>query len=83
MGDMERKVFERENEMRQDPLKLVPLIEEQLDSFDGEGLTYQSKDGEEIWTQEGIGAWEEALEVIKEQKPVSPLAWSNGLALAA
>lgn len=40
MGDMERKVFERENEMRQDPLKLVPLIEEQLDSFDGEGLTY-------------------------------------------
>jgi uncharacterized protein YkwD len=34
-------------------------------------------------TNEGRAAWVEAIEEIRKAKPISALAWSDGLALAA
>eukprot|EP00698_Gefionella_okellyi_P006540 TRINITY_DN15871_c0_g1_i1.p1 TRINITY_DN15871_c0_g1~~TRINITY_DN15871_c0_g1_i1.p1 ORF type:complete len:279 (+),score=54.54 TRINITY_DN15871_c0_g1_i1:74-910(+) len=80
MVQTEHAWLEKLSEIRQNPTCVVAKLEDMLKHFHGKILEY---DGIRLMTQEGPAAVKEAIEFLKKQKPLSPLAWREGLAKAA
>lgn len=79
--DMDRKIFELHNNIRQNPQLLIPDLEEMLTKFDGNLLKRDAK--VTLRTKEGESAVKEAIEYLKKQSPVPPLKWSEDVSKAA
>jgi uncharacterized protein YkwD len=81
-SQLERAVLQEMNAARTNPEAFIPHLQRHRAFFDGKrfrppGATYY------IITQEGQAAVDDAIAFLKGQRPLPPLAWSEGLARAA
>ena len=58
------------------------MVEKQLKSFTSNDKVMQTASGH-VTTNEGSGAWLEAISVLESQWKLPPLRWSETLSLAA
>jgi len=82
MGVKERDAFEEQNRIRTNPRSIIKKIENEINLFDSTGRIIE-RPGIRLMTSEGIGAWYEAKDALKDHGKVSPLEWNDYLALAA
>ena len=73
---IKKEVIIETNRIRRNPKWYIPLLEKYLENFDGNVLTIPEKE-ECIETQEGPSAYKEAIEFLKNQKPVSELEYDE------
>jgi uncharacterized protein YkwD len=78
---LSREVWRFQNEVRQNPSVLIPLIQQDLRYFQGNTIYAPGQPG--LNTDEGPSAWNEAIEFLKSQRPLHPLDWSDALEAAA
>jgi uncharacterized protein YkwD len=80
--EVEVELFMIINSFRQEPSKLISLLESIIPRF--KGRNYHPKSGEEGFiTQEGVLVVYEAIEYLQKLKPLPPFKFSKGLYLAA
>lgn len=70
-----KKFFDEMNKVRTDPKSMIPELEATVKKFRGNMLG-------NMRTNEGAGAYLELIKFLKNQKPLSPMTWSNGMANA-
>jgi len=80
--DLARQVLNEMNLARTAPARYAQYIKELGTHFHGKVLRLPNS-AHMIWTQEGKSAVDDAVRALAKQKPVRPLAWSDGLADAA
>jgi len=84
-GDVEFDAFVTQNEIRTNPGAYIDDVEQQIRKFRNDREMVQDN-GVILMTNEGIGAWKEAVEELRKQtrKPkLRALEWNDYLALAA
>merc|ERR1712137_136432 len=64
------------------PKSIISKVKAEVDLFDSTGRVIQ-RPGIHLRTNEGIGAWYEAINELKNQDNFPPLEWNDYLALAA
>lgn len=62
------------NQTRQDPKSAIPLLQQRLDSFEGE---FYKTDGRKMKTREGPKAVQDAIDFLNNQQPLPPLDFSK------
>ena len=68
--------------MRQNPKSFIPYLERSLKRFHGD--IYTTEEGcSAIRTEEGPGAFQEAIEFLRTQKSMPAFKWSDQLSKAA
>ena len=67
---IKREVITESNRIRTNPKAYIPILEEYLQNFDGNLLTLPGKN-EILETEEGPRAYKEAIEFLKNQKPIN------------
>ena len=67
---IKREVISESNRIRTNPKAYIPILEEYLQNFDGKLLTLPGKN-EILETEEGPRAYKEAIEFLKNQKPIN------------
>lgn len=70
------------NQVRTNPKSIVPHIQAQLDKFKGNS-EIQMSPSFYYSTNEGKGAWTEAIQFLSKQKPLQPLTLHKGLSMAS
>jgi uncharacterized protein YkwD len=81
MDKKELEVISEMNLARTQPAQYAKFVEAQLRRFNGDKMYRDG--GVNIMTQEGTAAVKEAIEFLKQAKPLPPMTSSEGLALAA
>ena len=76
------KVLSEINLARSQPHTYAQFLREFRDRFQGD-FYLQPGIASPVQTSEGVKAVDEAITFLSRQKPLPPLAWSNGLAAAA
>lgn len=76
-----KAVLQELNIARTNPLKYVEFLKEYRNTF--EGNVSRGADRVKWRTKEGVAAVDEAINVLSKQTPLTPLKFSEGLALAA
>ena len=79
--ELSKEVWKFQNEVRQNPKILIPLLEDDIKYFVGKSIYAPGQQG--IITNEGPSAWKEAISFIQKQRPLHVLDWSDSLAAAA
>ena len=64
------EVISESNRIRTNPKAYIPILEEYLQNFDGNLLKFPGKN-ELLETEEGPRAYKEAIEFLKNQKPIN------------
>jgi len=82
MGVKERAAFNEQNQIRTNPKSIIGKVKAEVDLFDSTGRIIK-RPGIHLKTNEGIGAWYEAINELKNQDSFPPLEWNDYLALAA
>lgn len=82
MGVKERDAFNEQNKIRTNPKAVAGTVKAELKLFDSRGKTIR-RPGMNLRTNEGIGAWHEAIDELENQETFAPLKWNDYLALAA
>ena len=67
---IKREVISESNRIRTNPKAYIPILEEYLQNFDGNLLKFPGKN-ELLETEEGPRAYKEAIEFLKNQKPIN------------
>lgn len=67
---IKREVIAESNRIRTNPKAYIPILEEYLKNFDGNLLKLPGKN-ELLETEEGPRAYKEAIEFLKNQKPIN------------
>lgn len=80
---IEKVVFAAHNQMRTDPKSFIPSIDSAIARFVPNSKKLRRYNRPDLITQEGVSAWYEAKQSLKLQQELSPLKWSDALALAA
>jgi len=83
MGDFEKAAFIEHNRIRTNPEEIVPIVKEQISRFDSTGRLMTLEDNVRLRTNEGVGAWTEAVQVLEKQGKFAPFKWNDYLSLAA
>ena len=73
---IKKEVITESNRIRRNPKWYIPILEKYLENFDGNVLTIPEKE-ECIETQEGPSAYKEAIEFLKNQKPIPELEYNE------
>ena len=73
---IKREVIAQSNRIRTNPKAYIPILEEYLKNFDGNLLTLPEKK-EILETEEGPRAYKEAIEFLKNQKPISIIEYDE------
>ena len=73
---IKREVIIESNRIRTNPKAYIPILEEYLDNFDGNLLRLPDKN-EIIETEEGPKAYKEAIEFLKNQKPINIIEYDE------
>ena len=73
---IKREVIAESNRIRTNPKAYIPILEEYLKNFDGNLLTLPEKK-EILETEEGPRAYKEAIEFLKNQKPISIIEYDE------
>jgi len=69
------------NNVRKDPKILIPIIEDDLQYFEGDTMWKPNEIG--MRTNEGPGAWVDAVQFLKQAQPMPELDWNAALEAAA
>ena len=81
VGHFDDQLFKYQNQIRTDPQSFIPVLQDRLRDFDGLMLR---RDGHRPrLTKEGAPALQEAINFLKNQKPLPALVWDKNLARAA
>ena len=73
---IKREVIAESNRIRTNPKVYIPILEEYLKNFDGNLLTLPGKN-EILETEEGPRAYKEAIEFLKNQKPINIIEYDE------
>ena len=73
---IKKEVIVEINKIRRNPKSYIPILEIYLDNFEGNVLKRPDKN-EYIETQEGPSAYKEAIEFLKNQKPIKELIFDE------
>ena len=73
---IKREVIAESNRIRTNPKAYIPILEEYLKNFDGNLLTLPEKK-EILETEEGPRAYKEAIEFLKNQKPINIIEYDE------
>jgi len=73
---IKREVIAESNRIRTNPKAYIPILEEYLKNFDGNLLTLPGKN-EILETEEGPRAYKEAIEFLKNQKPINVIEYDE------
>ena len=73
---IKREVISESNRIRTNPKAYIPILEEYLKNFDGNLLTLPGKN-EILETEEGPRAYKEAIEFLKNQKPINIIEYDE------
>ena len=73
---IKREVIAESNRIRTNPKAYIPILEEYLKNFDGNLLTLPGKN-EILETEEGPRAYKEAIEFLKNQKPINIIEYDE------
>ena len=76
-------LYEELNILRQDPRSYIPLIEQQMRTIKKNNILIKKDSNLRIQMSEGIPAYEEAINFLEQQVPVSPLNKEVKLGFAA
>ena len=79
---IKREVIIESNRIRTNPKAYIPILEEYLNNFDGNLLTLPDKH-EILETEEGPKAYKEAIEFLKNQKPINAIEFDEEASKAA
>jgi uncharacterized protein YkwD len=82
MSPLEKQIFDEMNLARTDPRKYATYVEEFKKSYKGNQLTLAGRN-QAIVTSEGIAAVNEAINFLRSEKPLAPMAIMKGPSLAA
>ena len=82
-AQIEQDIITVQNQVRQDPASLIPLLEERLANMNDEGVISCGPNCRPIQTQEGRPAVQEAIDFLRQQAAVSTLEASPNVAQAA
>ncbi|TVQ16690.1 MAG: CAP domain-containing protein [Leptolyngbya sp. DLM2.Bin15] len=83
-AQIEQDIITAQNQVRQDPASLIPLLEERLANMDDEGSILNGCGPNcHLQTQEGKPAVQEAIDFLRQQAAVSTLEASPNVAQAA
>ncbi|NES69814.1 MAG: CAP domain-containing protein, partial [Okeania sp. SIO2D1] len=83
-SEIERQIILEHNKVRQNPQSYIPLMQNWLEQFESDYIVRNGVAPRvNLVTQEGKSAVLEAMEFLREQTPLGPLAPSEGLAKAA
>ena len=78
---IDREIFELHNNLRQNPMLIIPDLEALVEQFDGMLLKRPGKPT--LRTKEGADAVKEAIEYLKTKTEMQPLRWCNEIAQAS
>ena len=73
---IKREVIAESNRIRTNPKAYIPILEEYLKNFDGNLLTLPGKN-EILETEEGPRAYKEAIDFLKNQKPINVIEYDE------
>ena len=73
---IKREVIAESNRIRTNPKAYIPILEGYLKNFDGNLLTLPDKH-EILETEEGPRAYKEAIEFLKNQKPINVIEYDE------
>ena len=73
---IKREVIAESNRIRTNPKAYIPILEGYLKNFDGNLLTLPDKN-EILETEEGPRAYKEAIEFLKNQKPINVIEYDE------
>ena len=73
---IKREVITESNRIRTNPKAYIPILEGYLKNFDGNLLTLPGKN-EILETEEGPHAYKEAIEFLKNQKPINIIEYDE------
>ena len=73
--DLEKELFQLHNKIRSDPQSYIPKLKEYLKYF--RNKIYHPPGEDPIQTYEGVEAFEDAIQFLKNQKPVEPLEFND------
>ena len=73
---IKREVIAESNRIRTNPKAYIPILEGYLKNFDGNLLTLPGKN-EILETEEGPMAYKEAIEFLKNQKPINVIEYDE------
>ena len=76
LEQIKKEVIYETNRIRTNPKAYIPILEKYLDNFDDNILTRPDKN-ECIETQEGPKAYKEAIEFLKNQKPINEIEFDE------
>jgi len=83
-GPQEFAAFKEQNVIRSNPKSIARKVAAQEAKFDPSGRWYLMPDGfTRMMSNEGVGAWTEAVSVLNQQPSLSAFQWNDYLALAA
>lgn len=78
---MDRQIFELVNKVRSNPHEFIPHLQQMESRF--EGFLMKQPGKTTLRTKEGVTAVQEAINFLRNQKPVRQLNWHNELFIAA
>ena len=76
LDQIKKEVIYETNRIRTNPKAYIPILEKYLENFDDNILTRPDKN-ECIETQEGPKAYKEAIEFLKNQKPINEIEFDE------
>ena len=78
---MDQQIFELVNQVRSNPRKFIPHLQEMQGRF--EGFLMKQPGRITLRTKEGATAVQEAIEYLNHLQPVRELRWNNELYVAS
>src|SRR5947209_20267917 len=82
MSQLEKEIIDEMNLARAEPQAYAGFVEEYKKYYDGNRLTIPGRK-KSLVTAEGVPAVDEAINFLRKQKPLPPLAAAKGLCQAA
>ena len=79
--ELRQGIFTEHNKIRSNPSSYIEILQKQMTYFKGD-ILYRPKEVP-IQTNEGVKAFEQAIEFLKEKKPVPELIFDERLSKAA
>ena len=80
---MDRKIFELHNQLRENPLSMIPDLEIMATKYRENGDYVRGNHRPTMRTRDGVEAVKEAIEFLRKQTPMQSIRWSNELYEAA
>lgn len=80
ISDFDKRVFELHNQIRTNPTNFIYELEQIIKQFQAPDSLYMKREGRPtLQTQEGVKAVHEAIQALRNQTPLQPFKWADGI----